>query len=88
MSQSNLHYRTFVLLLIVVNVAFGWLLWPFYGAVLGQHPGHHFCSLAPQIGATHARTPKSGGIDFFVAGSIDGHHSGYRGHRLACARRR
>lgn len=33
MPQSNLHYLTFVLLLIVVTVAFGWLLWPFYGAV-------------------------------------------------------
>ncbi|OAE62147.1 AI-2E family transporter [Achromobacter xylosoxidans] len=28
-----MHYRTFVLLLVVVTIAFGWLLWPFYGAV-------------------------------------------------------
>jgi predicted PurR-regulated permease PerM len=33
MSNSNLHYRTFLFLLIVVSIAFGWLLWPFYGAV-------------------------------------------------------
>lgn len=34
MSQSSsLHYRTFLLLLAVVSIAFGWLLWPFYGAV-------------------------------------------------------
>ncbi len=34
MSQSSsLHYRTFLFLLIAVTVAFGWLLWPFYGAV-------------------------------------------------------
>ena len=34
MSQSSsLHYRTFLLLLVVVTIAFGWLLWPFYGAV-------------------------------------------------------
>lgn len=33
MSQSSIHYRTFVLLLIAVTIAFGWLLWPFYGAV-------------------------------------------------------
>jgi len=34
MSQSSsLHYRTFLLLLVVVSIAFGWLLWPFYGAV-------------------------------------------------------
>lgn len=28
-----MHYRTFLLLLVVVSIAFGWLLWPFYGAV-------------------------------------------------------
>jgi predicted PurR-regulated permease PerM len=33
MSNSNLHYRTFLFLLIVVSIAFGWILWPFYGAV-------------------------------------------------------
>jgi len=33
MSQTSLHYRTFLLLLIAVTIAFGWLLWPFYGAV-------------------------------------------------------
>jgi len=34
MSQSSsVHYRTFLLLLVVVTIAFGWLLWPFYGAV-------------------------------------------------------
>jgi predicted PurR-regulated permease PerM len=33
MSNSNLHYRTFLILLIVVSIAFGWILWPFYGAV-------------------------------------------------------
>jgi predicted PurR-regulated permease PerM len=33
MSNSNLHYRTLLILLIVVSVAFGWILWPFYGAV-------------------------------------------------------
>jgi len=31
--SSGVHYRTFVLLLVVVTIAFGWLLWPFYGAV-------------------------------------------------------
>jgi predicted PurR-regulated permease PerM len=33
MSNSNLHYRTFIFLLIAVSIAFGWILWPFYGAV-------------------------------------------------------
>jgi predicted PurR-regulated permease PerM len=33
MSNSNLHYRTFLCLLVAVSIAFGWLLWPFYGAV-------------------------------------------------------
>ena len=35
MSQSSsLHYRTFLLLLVIVSIAFGWLLWPFYGCLL------------------------------------------------------
>jgi predicted PurR-regulated permease PerM len=29
-----LHDKTFVLLLVLVTLAFGWILWPFYGAVL------------------------------------------------------
>ncbi len=33
MSQTSLQYRTFLLLLVLVTVAFGWLLWPFFGAV-------------------------------------------------------
>ncbi len=33
MSNNALHYRTFLLLLVVVTIAFGWLLWPLYGAV-------------------------------------------------------
>ncbi len=34
MGQSpSLHYRTFLILLALVTIAFGWLLWPFYGAV-------------------------------------------------------
>lgn len=33
MSNSNLHYRTFLFLLAAVSIAFLWLLWPFYGAV-------------------------------------------------------
>lgn len=33
MSNSNLHYRTFLCLLVAVSLAFGWILWPFYGAV-------------------------------------------------------
>jgi len=33
MNGSTLHYRIFLLLLVVVSVAFGWVLWPFYGAV-------------------------------------------------------
>jgi predicted PurR-regulated permease PerM len=33
MSNSNLHYRTFLILLVVVSIAFGWILWPFYGAL-------------------------------------------------------
>lgn len=33
MSHANLHNRFFLFLLVVVSIAFGWLLWPFYGAV-------------------------------------------------------
>jgi len=33
MSHSKLQYRFFLFLLVVVSVLFGWLLWPFYGAV-------------------------------------------------------
>ncbi|MDX3907318.1 MAG: AI-2E family transporter [Pigmentiphaga sp.] len=33
MSQTSLQYRTFLFLMILVTVAFGWLLWPFFGAV-------------------------------------------------------
>jgi len=33
MSQTSLQYRTFLLLLVLVTLAFGWLLWPFFGAV-------------------------------------------------------
>jgi len=32
-SQAALHDKTFLLLLLAVSVMFGWLLWPFYGAV-------------------------------------------------------
>jgi len=33
MNGSSLHYRIFLLLLVAVSVAFGWVLWPFYGAI-------------------------------------------------------
>lgn len=33
MTPAELHYKTFLLLLIIVTLAFGWVLWPFYGAV-------------------------------------------------------
>ena len=33
MNQTSLQYRTFLLLLVLVTLAFGWLLWPFFGAV-------------------------------------------------------
>ena len=33
MNGSSLHYRIFLLLLVVVSIAFGWVLWPFYGAI-------------------------------------------------------
>ncbi|RFQ33557.1 AI-2E family transporter, partial [Pseudomonas sp. ATCC 13867] len=33
MLESKLEYRTFLLLLAVVTIAFAWLLLPFYGAV-------------------------------------------------------
>ncbi|CAP43060.1 AI-2E family transporter [Bordetella petrii] len=33
MNGSNLHNRFFLLLLVLVTIAFGWVLWPFYGAV-------------------------------------------------------
>jgi predicted PurR-regulated permease PerM len=33
MYSQRLQQKTFVLLLIVVSIAFGWILWPFYGAV-------------------------------------------------------
>ncbi|OZI41399.1 AI-2E family transporter [Bordetella genomosp. 5] len=34
MNQPTLlHNRTFIALLILVTIAFGWILWPFYGAV-------------------------------------------------------
>ncbi len=32
--SSTLEYRTFLLLIVVVSLAFGWVLWPFFGAVL------------------------------------------------------
>lgn len=30
---NNLHYRSFLLLLVAVSIAFAWILWPFYGAI-------------------------------------------------------
>lgn len=33
MNDSNRHYKTFLLLLVVVTLAFGWLLLPYYGAI-------------------------------------------------------
>ncbi|VCU69107.1 putative inner membrane protein [Pigmentiphaga humi] len=33
MAQNPLHYRAFILLLVIATIAFGWLLWPFFGAV-------------------------------------------------------
>ncbi len=33
MSGSNLHYRTFIILLVIVSLAFGRLLLPYYGAI-------------------------------------------------------
>jgi predicted PurR-regulated permease PerM len=33
MNYTELQQKTFLLLLIVVTLAFGWILWPFYGAV-------------------------------------------------------
>src|SRR3982074_1195349 len=33
MNYKELQQKTFLLLLIVVTLAFGWILWPFYGAV-------------------------------------------------------
>jgi len=33
MNGSNLHYRFFLFLLVVVSIAFVWVLWPLYGAV-------------------------------------------------------
>ena len=33
MSHSELHWKTFLALLLVVSIAFGWVLLPFYGAV-------------------------------------------------------
>src|SRR5690606_32060500 len=33
MEDSNRHYRAFLLLLVIVSVAFGWLLLPYYGAI-------------------------------------------------------
>ena len=33
MNGSSLHYRVFLLLLVIVSIAFAWLLWPLYGAV-------------------------------------------------------
>lgn len=33
MNNSNLHYRTFVVLLVAVTVAFIWVLLPYYGAI-------------------------------------------------------
>jgi predicted PurR-regulated permease PerM len=33
MNSSELQQKTFLCLLIIVTLAFGWILWPFYGAV-------------------------------------------------------
>ena len=33
MDKINRHYRAFILLLVVVTLAFGWLLLPYYGAI-------------------------------------------------------
>lgn len=33
MTNGALQYRSFLLLLILVSLAFGWLLWPYYGAI-------------------------------------------------------
>ncbi|NML62704.1 AI-2E family transporter [Massilia sp. RP-1-19] len=33
MTQFTLHQKTFLLLLAVVTIGFGWILWPFFGAV-------------------------------------------------------
>lgn len=33
MTQFTLHQKTFLLLLAIVTIGFGWILWPFFGAV-------------------------------------------------------
>lgn len=33
MNDSLLHYRTFLILLVIVSLAFGWLLLPYYGSI-------------------------------------------------------
>lgn len=33
MNGNSLHYRSFLLLLVAVSIAFAWVLWPFYGAI-------------------------------------------------------
>lgn len=33
MNQFTLHQKTFLLLLAIVTIGFGWILWPFFGAV-------------------------------------------------------
>ena len=33
MDHPELHKKTFLFLLVAVTIAFGWILWPFYGAV-------------------------------------------------------
>lgn len=33
MNDSQLHYRTYLILLVIVTLAFGWLLLPYYGAI-------------------------------------------------------
>ncbi|WNW09666.1 AI-2E family transporter [Pseudomonas sp. DTU_2021_1001937_2_SI_NGA_ILE_001] len=33
MNETSLHYKTFILLLVLVSIAFIWILLPFYGAV-------------------------------------------------------
>jgi len=33
MNDNSLHYRSFLLLLVAVSLAFAWILWPLYGAI-------------------------------------------------------
>src|SRR5215510_13270214 len=69
----TLEDRTFLLLIVAVSVAFAWILWPFYGAVLwATILAIVFAPVCQTAGEVHGATTQPGGPR---------HGRDHRGHR-------